>query len=166
MIWSFQFPLTVLRFMWRGSILWFDFHYIHMKYNWVLCLQAPLYPIRCNKHSCIGRCDQYSSCTRKIEVCSHGRRQANLWMSFFWERRHSRMHSLQKMWPFWQHKGSMNGFKQRQHASKGFIESLPSRSFCVPYPSLRFSSYVKKARSLLFFECLCGIVWFCCLIGE
>lgn len=87
-------------------------------------------------------------------------------MSFFWERRHSRMHSLQKMWPFWQHKGSMNGFKQRQHASKGFIESLPSRSFCVPYPSLRFSSYVKKARSLLFFECLCGIVWFCCLIGK
>lgn len=67
------------------------------------------------------------------------------------------MHSLQKMWPFWQHIGSITGFKQRQQASNGLIESLPSLSFWVPYPSFRFSSYVKKARSLLFFECLWGI---------
>lgn len=78
-------------------------------------------------------------------------------MSFFWAKRHSRMHSLQKTWPFWQHMGSIKGFKQRQQASNGLIESLPSRSLWVPYPSFRFSSYVKKARSLLFFECLWGI---------
>lgn len=78
-------------------------------------------------------------------------------MSFFWANKHSRMHSLQKTWPFWQQRGSMKGLRQRQQASKGLIESLPSLSFCVPYPSFRFSSYVKKARSLLFFECLCGI---------
>jgi len=84
-------------------------------------------------------------------------RGRDLWMSFFWARRHSRMHSLQKTWPLRQHKGSMRGFRQRQHASKGLIESLPSLSLCVPYPSFFFSSYVKNARSLLFFECLCGI---------
>lgn len=64
------------------------------------------------------------------------------------------MHSLQKTWPFWQHKGSMKGLRQSEQASKGLIESLPSLSLCVPYPSFRFSSYVKNARSLLFFECL------------
>jgi hypothetical protein len=67
------------------------------------------------------------------------------------------MHSLQKVCPFGQHSVSMSGLRQRQQASKGLMESFPSRSRCVPYPSLRFSSYVKKARSLLFFECRCGI---------
>jgi hypothetical protein len=43
----------------------------------------------------------------------------------------------------------MSGLRQRQQASKGLMESFPRRS--------RFSSYVKKARSLLFFECRCGI---------
>uniref|UniRef100_A0A2P2K0U9 Uncharacterized protein MANES_17G032800 n=1 Tax=Rhizophora mucronata TaxID=61149 RepID=A0A2P2K0U9_RHIMU len=61
-------------------------------------------------------------------------------MSFFWDKRHSRMHSLQKTWPFWQDMGSMRGFKQRQQASKGLIESFPSLSLWVPYPSRRFSS--------------------------
>lgn len=78
-------------------------------------------------------------------------------MSFFWARRHSRMHSLQKTCPLRQLKGSMRGLRQRLQASKGLMESLPSLSFCVPYPNFRFSSYVKKARSLLFFECLWGI---------
>lgn len=68
------------------------------------------------------------------------------------------MHSLQKTWPLRQQRGSMKGLRQRQQASKGLIESLPKRSFCVPYPSFLFSSYVKNARSLLFFECLCGIL--------
>lgn len=68
------------------------------------------------------------------------------------------MHSLQKTWPLRQQRGSIKGLRQRQHASKGLIESLPKRSFCVPYPSFLFSSYVKNARSLLFFECLWGIL--------
>ena len=80
-------------------------------------------------------------------------------MSFLWAKRHSKMHSLQKTWPFWQDIGSINGFKQRQQASNGLIESFPSLSFCVPYPNFLFSSYVKKAKSLLFFECLCGILY-------
>ena len=67
------------------------------------------------------------------------------------------MHSLQKTCPLGQQSGSMSGLRQRQQASKGLMESFPRRSRCVPYPSFRFSSYVKKARSLLFFECRCGI---------
>ena len=90
----------------------------------------------------------------KIET----KRQTNLWMSFFWASKHSRMHSLQNTWPLGHDRGSMRGFKQRQQASKGLMESLPRRSLWVPYPNFRFSSYVKKARSLLFFECLCGIL--------
>jgi hypothetical protein len=67
------------------------------------------------------------------------------------------MHSLQNVWPLGQQSGPMSGLRQRQQASKGLMESFPRRSRCVPYPSFRFSSYVKKARSLLFFECRCGI---------
>jgi hypothetical protein len=58
----------------------------------------------------------------------------------------------------------MTGCKQMQQKSNGLMESFPSRSFCVPYPNFFLSSYVKNARSLLFFECRCGILPYssCC----
>lgn len=95
----------------------------------------------------------------KTQLPSMWTNSTHRWMSFFWDKRHWRMHSLQKTWPFWQDIGLINDFKQRQQASKGLIESLPSLSLWVPYPSFRFSSYVKKAKSLLFFECLWGMLF-------
>lgn len=95
------------------------------------------------------------------ERCHH---QPNLLMSFFWASRHSKIHSLQKRCPLRQQRGSMTGCKQMQQKSNGLMESFPSRSFCVPYPNFFLSSYVKNARSLLFFECRCGILPYssCC----